>query len=108
MVNDRGSIKWTALMLPEHVEMLRALDEEEKNIERPILSEDKLAEMEKVLQQAMEYKQLLNLEYFHNKRILSYKGVVTSAGSGKLRMVTEDGIEYLTIKNVVDIQVSEY
>lgn len=108
MVNDRGNIKWTSLMLPEHVEMLRALDEEEKNVEKPILSEDKLMEMEKVLQQAMEYKQLVSMEYFHNKRILPYKGVVTSAASGKLQVVTENGIEYLAVNNVVDIKWSEY
>ncbi|GIP64468.1 hypothetical protein J32TS6_30230 [Virgibacillus pantothenticus] len=39
MVNDRVTIKWTSIMLPEHVEMLEEVWKEQEYKEKPILDE---------------------------------------------------------------------
>jgi len=42
MVNqnkDRGNIKWTSLMLPEHVQMVKEIWKEEEKVQKPVLDE---------------------------------------------------------------------
>ncbi|MDE1442222.1 YolD-like family protein, partial [Bacillus licheniformis] len=36
-LKDRGSIKWTAMMLPEHVVLLRELESIQNKVKRPVL-----------------------------------------------------------------------
>ncbi|MCA0971067.1 YolD-like family protein [Halobacillus litoralis] len=50
---DRGSIKWTSLMLPEHVEMIRNLWKEDERVEKGILDEQKAVEIDFLLQRAL-------------------------------------------------------
>ncbi len=50
---DRGSIKWTSLMLPEHVEMIRSLWKEDERVEKGILDEQKAVEIDFLLQRAL-------------------------------------------------------
>ncbi len=41
-IKDRGRIKWTALMLPEHVEMIREWYAKEELVAKPELTDDDL------------------------------------------------------------------
>lgn len=50
---DRGSIKWTSLMLPEHVEMIRNLWKEDERVEKGIVDEQKAVEIDFLLQRAL-------------------------------------------------------
>ena len=43
-INERGTKKWTSLMLPEQIEMLEQLDREQDRKEKPILDEQMKAE----------------------------------------------------------------
>lgn len=49
---DRGTIKWTSLMLPEHVEMIKNLWKEDERVEKGIIDEQKAAEVDFLLQRA--------------------------------------------------------
>lgn len=50
---DRGTIKWTSLMLPEHVEMIKKVWKEDKRVEKGVLDEQKAAEIDFILQRAL-------------------------------------------------------
>ncbi|ASF40959.1 YolD-like family protein [Halobacillus halophilus] len=50
--NDRGTIKWTSLMLPEHVEAIQKLWKEDDRVEKAILDGQQLEELEFALQRA--------------------------------------------------------
>lgn len=50
---DRGSIKWTSLMLPEHIEMLRNLWKEDERVEQGHMEEQQAAGIDFLLQHAM-------------------------------------------------------
>ncbi|WP_082232624.1 YolD-like family protein [Halobacillus massiliensis] len=50
---DRGSIKWTSLMLPEHVEMIKKIWKEDERVEKGLLDEQKAAEIDFLLQRAL-------------------------------------------------------
>lgn len=62
---DRGTIKWTSLMLPEHVEMIKQVWKEDERVEKPILDEQQLEEIGFKLQQSMRDHLPLEVTY-HN------------------------------------------
>ncbi|MBN8234956.1 YolD-like family protein [Halobacillus kuroshimensis] len=51
---DRGTIKWTSLMLPEHVEMVKKLWKEDQRVEKGIIDEQKAVEIDFLLQRAVK------------------------------------------------------
>lgn len=55
-IKDRGTKKWTSIMIPEHVEMLRELDSEYYKQNKPILDEYQLQEIDERLRAAQEFK----------------------------------------------------
>lgn len=64
MIRDRGTIKWTAMMLPEHVKLLRELHEDRDKQEKPLLDEGALEEMDRMLGLAIETKLPIQINYF--------------------------------------------
>jgi hypothetical protein len=68
MLKDRGSIKWTTLMLPEHVKALREWDYHERHDEvKPNLDEDQLVEMDFILQKALHDNLRVLIRFYNNK-----------------------------------------
>lgn len=63
-VNDRGTKKWTSLMLPEHVEALRKMWREMEYKEKPALDEQQLQENEFKLKSALQNKLKARITYF--------------------------------------------
>lgn len=63
-VNDRGTQKWTAIMLPEHIAALKKLFAETEHKERPILDDQQLMENQRLLQEAIEYDLEITVKYF--------------------------------------------
>lgn len=51
---DRGTIKWTSLMLPEHVEMVKKLWREDQRVEKGIMDEQKAVEIDFLMQRALK------------------------------------------------------
>lgn len=45
VIRDRGNIKWNAMMLPEHVKVLREWREKDKYEEKPTLDEGALQDL---------------------------------------------------------------
>ncbi|WP_047985260.1 YolD-like family protein [Ornithinibacillus californiensis] len=74
MVNDRGSIKWTSLMLPEHVELLRTIWSEDKRVTRPKLDEQELEVLNIRLLEAYNEQQLIQIEYYQKGRMVNIRG----------------------------------
>ncbi len=74
MIRDRGNIKWTAILLPEHV---AAVKQELINLEKvnqPILDEDRLTEIEMLIHEEMEYNLQLEFKLFKKGYIESIIG----------------------------------
>ncbi|QAS52783.1 YolD-like family protein [Halobacillus litoralis] len=62
---DRGTLKWTSLMLPEHVEMIKQVWKEDVRIEKPILDEQQWEEIGYSLQRALKNGLSVEIQY-HN------------------------------------------
>jgi|SRR5690625_3416629 len=54
MLKDRGTIKWTSLMLPEHVQMLKELWAEDDYQVRPVLDDQLLDEINRQMNYAVQ------------------------------------------------------
>ncbi len=68
MLRDRGRIKWTALMLPEHVERLRAWQAEDEQPVRREPDEQQLEEWDCLLAGAMETNEPVSLVHWQKGR----------------------------------------
>lgn len=63
MLRDRGTIKWTAMMLTEHVELLREWHEEDKKQEPSTPSEQQYEQWNYILSQALESNEQVTIQY---------------------------------------------
>ncbi|RFA37018.1 hypothetical protein CAI16_02790 [Virgibacillus dokdonensis] len=78
MVNDRGSIKWTSIMMPEHIEMLQEMWKEQDYKEKPILDEQQKEEINTKLLMALANDLTVELKYFDKHDFYKVKGKITS------------------------------
>ncbi len=106
-IRDRGNIKWTSMMLPEHVKLLRDWKEEERLRKKPELDEQKLEEMNETINEAMAYNETLSFVYFSAYEYKLLVGNIHYADPVRkeLRIVDEFGDRYdLKLQDIVDIR----
>ncbi len=63
-VNERGTKKWTSLMLPEQIQMLEKMEREQEYKEKPIIDEQMKAENYVLLQEALEFDYKIRIKYY--------------------------------------------
>jgi len=78
MINDRGTKKWTSLMLPEHVEALKKVFAETDYEEKLILDEQQQMEMDMILQLALKDSLTVKIKYYaeHDYHTVEGKPVI--------------------------------
>lgn len=54
-VNNRGTIKWTTMMLPEHAQKLKELRKYQEKKQKPILDDEEINEINLKLQSAIHH-----------------------------------------------------
>ena len=69
MNRDRGTIKWNALMLPEHVKLLREWKQEDEEVKMPNLSEWELEDIQNEIMWAYDNKYRIIITYWSNKKL---------------------------------------
>jgi hypothetical protein len=106
VIRDRGTIKWTAMMLPEHVKLLREHQDGLDYGRKPELDEQKYEEFNETICVAMEENRKLKFMYFQNGREKELTGHVHYVDEIKkeLRVVDEaDMMHILKVTDIVDI-----
>ncbi|QTD39546.1 YolD-like family protein [Sporosarcina sp. Te-1] len=68
-IKDRGNIKWTALMLPEHVRHLRDWQAEDELVPEPGLTEFDMESMQ--LELELAYKRQIDTMVTKQKEIIN-------------------------------------
>ncbi|MFY4775881.1 YolD-like family protein [Metabacillus sp. RGM 3146] len=74
MIRDRGNIKWTSMMLPEHVKLLRDWAKEEYLKTKPELDEQELEQLNETICIAMEENREMQFTVYENGSICKYTG----------------------------------
>ncbi|WP_117168893.1 YolD-like family protein [Paraliobacillus sediminis] len=103
-----SNLMWESsrMMLPEHVAVLRAGQEEMNDVEKPIIGEDKLEEMQRVIQEAMEFSLKVDILYYEKKRINTIEGfIIKLLDRNRIEVDVADGLEFLNIQDIVDISL---
>ena len=73
---DRGNIKWTAMMLPEHKTMLVDLEQLQYDVSPPEHDSDQLAEMAESLARAMMSGEEVKMKFWMGRRHHEFVGIV--------------------------------
>ncbi|WP_163101079.1 YolD-like family protein [Peribacillus alkalitolerans] len=107
MIRDRGRIKWTAMMLPEHVKMLRDWAHEDTYEQKALLDEQQLEEMNSVIGEAMECRSLVAITYYENRRHHLLIGFIHYYNDFKKQLHVVDRFEdkhYVALIDIVDVR----
>lgn len=76
MARDRGSIKWTSLMLPEHVTLLEELWHQDEEVAKPILDEQQQTYINNELMKAYKQREKIQLSVHDKRNRNQYNGYI--------------------------------
>ncbi|QDQ01178.1 YolD-like family protein [Lysinibacillus fusiformis] len=89
MLRDRGNMKWTAMMLPEHLTMIKAWREEQFAEAPRELVEWELEELQRKIQQVTTMKKLVTLTLWDNNTLHDETGLITATDTYKKELLLE-------------------
>ncbi|ANU27791.1 YolD-like family protein [Planococcus versutus] len=104
-IKDRGRIKWTALMLPEHVDMIREWYAKEELVAKPELTDDDLRLLQEELDIAFKRQCEVLIQSWKEGVIYEQRGTIRNLDTNNQVLVcVETNIKYrLPIDEVVGI-----
>ena len=73
---DRGTIKWTAMMLPEHVKLLREWHAEDDYLPEPQHDEYEFEELAHQIQTAVQTNSEVTIQYWDNGSSYYIEGIL--------------------------------
>lgn len=108
-VQDRGSKKWVAMMLPEHVKMLRDYNEEIKKVPRPDLNEFDYEAIQEQIEHAMKRNVEIQVKRWKNGEFLYNQGTIQWIDLTKRTIELEDPFRSfdLQLDEIVDVNIME-
>lgn len=108
MLRDRGRMKWTSMMLPEHVGMLREWEKEESHEAKRILDEQQLEEMNEVMAEAMAEGKDVVISYYEKRHYQLLTGKIHHYNelAQKLHIVDSAGqVRYIQIEDIGSVSL---
>ena len=87
---DRGTKKWTAMMLTEHVEKLKEFYEEYESVERPQFDEWELTLLAEEIERAHKGKNSVKLTYWKDGKLLDDYGKIITIDNNSKTIVLDD------------------
>lgn len=76
MIRDRGTKKWTALMLPEHLKLLKQLNVDFEHVKKPQLDEQGLDRIDELLYIAIEYNYPVVFDLWEDGLLSEVEGTI--------------------------------
>ncbi|MED1468138.1 YolD-like family protein [Bacillus salipaludis] len=110
MIRDRGRIKWTSMMLPEHVKLLRDWVKEDGYENRKEMDEQQLELMNEILLEAIEFDQFVTVTYYRNRNYEIVIGKIHywDKMTQKLHVVDRfEGARRIPIREIADIRLTD-
>ncbi len=103
-VQDRGTMKWVSLMLPEHVALLE--DALVEYNDKPILDEQQMIEIDRSLKLALEEQMELKMSYYQSgeTHIVYGKLMKIDQWNGYIMLRNEDGTT-VSLQDIIDVEI---
>ncbi|AIF43625.1 YolD-like family protein [Virgibacillus sp. SK37] len=103
MVQDRGNIKWSSMMLPEHAELLKTMWAEDKKEARPLLDEQEKERLNEVIGLYYKNQKIITVSVYHNDTISNYSGVIKKIDEINQKILLHNGEKYsICLMDIVD------
>lgn len=110
MIHDRGRIKWTSMMLPEHVKLLRDWVKEDQYEQKKEMDEQQLDLMNETLSEAIEFDQFVTITHYRNRNYEIVIGKIhywDELGK-KLHIVDRfEEVHRIPIEDIFDIRMTD-
>ncbi|MGM7720613.1 YolD-like family protein [Metabacillus sp. Hm71] len=103
MINDRGTMKWTAFIMPEHKQSVKKYFNDDLKIEKPELDEQQIEEINLKIADAMEFNQELVFYYYRYGEIRFIIGRVHHVDTLKREFKIMDEHQYVNIIKFDDL-----
>lgn len=109
MIRDRGNIKWTAMMLPEHVKELREWMDEDHHTMKPELTEWDLQIIQEELEMVYKRKCETLIKTWKDGRMIHHQGIIVDIDILRKCIVLEDpfGFDALLVEDIISVQSIE-
>ena len=106
-VRDRGKKKWTAMMLPEHIEELRKWQEDMDKVKRPELDEFDLETMQEEVARALTSGLETRITTWVDGQFHYHRGVVQEVSTQYLRYEDPFGKHRIPIHEITAVMILE-
>jgi len=105
-IRDRGTKKWTSIMLPEHVEALKKMYAEEERKDKPILDEQKKIEIDFLLKAALNNDATVKIQYYADYDYCTVEGklLMIDVLGGYLKIEHND-LEDVYLQDILDVSI---
>ncbi|RPK04877.1 hypothetical protein BSBH6_01578 [Bacillus subtilis] len=110
MLRDRGTIKWTSMMLPEHLTQLKQDLIDVSKIEKPALDDQQIEEMDILVSEALEFNKELKFKLFNNGFVENVTGRVHYIifEQQKLHVKDQnDNTVYINMNNIIGVTYND-
>src|SRR4051812_26443296 len=109
MIRDRGRIKWTSMMLPEHVKLLKDWVKEDSFEDRKEMDEQQLDQMNEILFKAIEFDQFVTITYYQNRNYQIIIGKIHYLDETARRLHIVDRfaeVQRIPMADIVDVRLT--
>ncbi|BEV37432.1 YolD-like family protein [Bacillus stercoris] len=106
MLRDRGTIKWTSMMLPEHLTQLKQDLIDVSKIEKPSLDDQQIEEMDILVSEALEFNKELRFKLFNNGFVENVTGRIHYINFEQHRLHVKDQNDntvYINMNNIIGV-----
>lgn len=105
MIRDRGNIKWTAMMLPEHVAKLRDWMDADGRVERPQLDDWELEAIQIEVELAYQRQCEVNVTVWREGKTVVYMGKISKLDvqHGYLSLDSPFGHDQIPVAEVIRV-----
>lgn len=110
MLRDRGTIKWTSMMLPEHLTQLKQDLLDVSKFEKPSLDAQQIEEMDIIVSEALEFNKELVLKLFNNGFVENVTGRVHYINFEQQKLHVKDQNDntvYINMNNIIRVTYND-
>ncbi|AWM17235.1 YolD-like family protein [Bacillus inaquosorum] len=110
MLRDRGTIKWTSMMLPEHLTQLKQDLIDVSKIEKPSLDDQQIEEMDLLVSEALEFNKELQFKLFNDGFVENVTGRVHYINFEQQKLHVKDQNDntvYINMNNIIGVTYND-
>ncbi|MEV9641788.1 YolD-like family protein [Mammaliicoccus sciuri] len=103
---DRGSIKWTSLFIPEHLELIREWYAEDDYVEKPELDQIDWDNIQETLEVAYKRKCETEVQTWKDGKIIYHQGEIREISVRSKMVLMEDpfGVDRIQVQDIINVR----